>query len=177
MFHSFSTINALFTKLRNFLSLFWSLKLIITLITTQLNFKNSSRLQFFKIVLDLRDQRVGANLLLPPANEVWGKVIFLHLSVILFTGRVPGQVHLPPGTPPARYHSASTPRDQCMLGDTGNKRAVRILLECILIWHIFCQKLHEKMDWGTSPRSATAIASNCVKIKIKAIETILWSMA
>ena len=23
--------------------------------------------------------------LLPPANEVWGKVIFLHLSVILFT--------------------------------------------------------------------------------------------
>ena len=25
---------------------------------------------------------------LPPANEVWGKVIFLHLSVILFTGGV-----------------------------------------------------------------------------------------
>ena len=24
---------------------------------------------------------------LPPANEVWGKVIFLHLFVILFTGR------------------------------------------------------------------------------------------
>ena len=24
--------------------------------------------------------------LLPPANEVWGKVIFLHLSVILFIG-------------------------------------------------------------------------------------------
>ena len=23
---------------------------------------------------------------LPPANEVWGKVMFLHLSVILFTG-------------------------------------------------------------------------------------------
>ena len=53
-------------------------------------------------------------LLLPPANEVWGKVIFLHLSVIVFTGGVPGQVH---------------PR----LGDTGNKRAVRILLECILV--------------------------------------------
>ena len=28
--------------------------------------------------------------LLPPANEVWGKVIFLHLSVILFTGGVSG---------------------------------------------------------------------------------------
>ena len=25
-------------------------------------------------------------ILLPPANEVWDKVIFLHLSVILFTG-------------------------------------------------------------------------------------------
>ena len=24
--------------------------------------------------------------LLPPANEVWGKVMFLHLSIILFTG-------------------------------------------------------------------------------------------
>ena len=45
---------------------------------------------------------------LPPANEVWGKVIFLHLSVILFTGRVPGQVlpgqvHTPwTGTPPGQ---------------------------------------------------------------------------
>ena len=35
------------------------------------------------------------------------------------------QVHHP-GT---RY----TPRVQCMLGDTGNKRVVRILLECILV--------------------------------------------
>ena len=41
-------------------------------------------------------------LFLPPANEVWGKVIFLHLSVILFTGgSVPGQVHPQAGTPPA----------------------------------------------------------------------------
>ena len=29
-----------------------------------------------------------SNYLPPPANEVWGKVMFLHLSVILFTGRV-----------------------------------------------------------------------------------------
>ena len=37
-----------------------------------------------------------ANLLLPPENEVWGKVIFLYLSVILFTGGhawLPGGVH------------------------------------------------------------------------------------
>ena len=47
----------------------------------------------------------------------------------------PEQVH-PPGryTPPGRYPpSRYTPREQCMLGDTGNKRAVRILLECILV--------------------------------------------
>ena len=46
--------------------------------------------------------------LLPPANEVWGKVIFLHLSVILFTrGVYPSMQWVgwrtPPGqTPPGR---------------------------------------------------------------------------
>ena len=37
--------------------------------------------------------------LLPPANEVWGKVIFLHLCVILFTGGggLPPGGSLPPG--------------------------------------------------------------------------------
>ena len=47
-------------------------------------------------------------------------------------GGVPGQVH-PPGRyphPPGRY----TPLEQCMLRDTGNKRAVRILLKCILVF-------------------------------------------
>ena len=56
---------------------------------------------------------------LPPANEVWGKVIFLHLSVILFT--VGGGVclsvcwdtHPPPGPDPP-------PRAECMLWDTIN---------------------------------------------------------
>ena len=44
------------------------------------------------------------------------------------------QVHPPAGTPPGRYTPlAGTPLEQCMLGDTGNKRAVRILLECILV--------------------------------------------
>ena len=56
------------------------------------------------------------SVLLPPANEVWGKVIFLHLSVILFTGGVPGQVpprqvhpsrQLPPVTPLGRYTAPS----------------------------------------------------------------------
>ena len=35
---------------------------------------------------------------LPPANEVWGKVIFLHLCVILFTGRG--------GWLPSMYHGS-----------------------------------------------------------------------
>ena len=43
----------------------------------------------------------------------------------------PRQVH-PPGryTPPGKYPLS---REQFMLGDTGNNRAVRILLECILV--------------------------------------------
>ena len=91
--------------------------------------------------------------LLPPANEVWGKVIFLHLSVILFTGRgalpqcMLDTTSLGPGTPPgadiplgvdtpqSRHPLQSRhPPAQCMLGDTANKRAVRILLECILVF-------------------------------------------
>ena len=42
---------------------------------------------------------------LPPANEVWGKVIFLHLSVILFTG---GSASVHAGIPPPTKH----PSDQ-----------------------------------------------------------------
>ena len=49
--------------------------------------------------------------------------------------------YIPPweGTPPSRYTPLGryTPREQCMLGDTGNKRAVRILLECILVLFFF----------------------------------------
>ena len=44
-------------------------------------------------------------------------------GTLLGPGSLPNQVHLPP--------------EQCMLGDTGNKRAVRILLECILVVHTF----------------------------------------
>ena len=42
-------------------------------------------------------------------------------------GTPPGPGTLPP---PDQVH---TPQEQCMLGDTGNKRAVRILLECIFV--------------------------------------------
>ena len=80
--------------------------------------------------------------------------MFLHMSVILSTGEaVPGQVpprqvHPRAGTLPGQVHplgrytpragtppwtGTPLPREQCMLGDTANKRAVRILLECILV--------------------------------------------
>ena len=50
---------------------------------------------------------------LPPANEVWGKVIFLHLSVILFTGGgLPGKVPTRAGTPPGRYTPRQVPLRQ-----------------------------------------------------------------
>ena len=81
----------------------------------------------------------------------FAKVIFLHLSVILFTeggGNLPqcmlGCTHTHTHTPhptPARIrgrhsllYQRQTPPDQCMLGDTGNKWAVHILLECILVY-------------------------------------------
>ena len=44
---------------------------------------------------------------LPPANEVWNKVIFLHLSVILFTV---GEYSA--GTPPDRYPPGQVPPRQ-----------------------------------------------------------------
>ena len=68
----------------------------------------------------------GLNVLLPPANEVWGKVIFLHLSHSVHRGGVPGQVPLRAGTPP---RAGTAPGNACW--DTVNKRAVPILLECI----------------------------------------------
>ena len=48
----------------------------------------------------------------------------------------PGRYPLGPGTPPPPGPGTpplQVPPKQCMLGDTGNKRAVRILLECILV--------------------------------------------
>ena len=49
-------------------------------------------------------------------------------------GKHPRPVTPPgPGTPPRTRYTPRTPPEQCMLGDTGNKRAVRILLDCILV--------------------------------------------
>ena len=85
---------------------------------------------------------------LPPANEVWGKVMFLHLCVILFTGegstwggvlhpggRLHRGVDLHPGGSAFRrgLHAGVGRPPYWMLRDTVNERAVHILLECILV--------------------------------------------
>ena len=69
---------------------------------------------------------------LPPANEVWGKLMLLHLCVILFTEG--GGRRLPPGESASRGLVGQTPAPpNWILRDTVNERAVRILLECILV--------------------------------------------
>ena len=90
---------------------------------------------------------------LPPANEVWGKVIFytclpfcsqggglasMHASLVTWLGGLqPGGIGQTPqvclrggavGQTPPKTHG--------ILRDTVNERAVRILLECILVWNM-----------------------------------------
>ena len=66
------------------------------------------------------------------------------VSRILSGGEVPGQVPPPHQVHPPR--PGTPPRDQvhpppgAVLGDTGNKRAVRILLECILVIKYFLSR-------------------------------------
>ena len=97
---------------------------------------------------------------LPPANEVWGKIIFLHLSVILLTwgGEYLGRYTLRQGTPPGQVHpqAGTPPREQgssAWLGDTGNKRAVRILLECILVLFVTKLELNKNKEFYDSLHS------------------------
>ena len=82
---------------------------------------------------------------LPPANEVWGKVIFLHLFVILFTGGayfmgclLRGECLVPGGL--VREGGAWSWEGCLVPGVPGGDPpgwlllwAVRILLECILV--------------------------------------------
>ena len=55
------------------------------------------------------------------------------------------------GPPPGRY-----PLEQCMLLDTNNKRVVRILLECILVWQFFLPKICMKMK-EIGPRGGASL--------------------
>ena len=84
--------------------------------------------------------------------------MFLQECVILSTGGVPDQVHPPgPGTPPppdqvpppdqTRYtpQTGTPPTAHSMLGDTVNARAVRILLECIIVNSTVCSILEDEI--------------------------------
>ena len=74
----------------------------------------------------------------------WGKVIFSEACVKNYVhgGWYPSMpwgsasVHagIPPGAGTPQGAGSQTPQEQCMLGDTANKRVVSILLECILVW-------------------------------------------
>ena len=88
---------------------------------------------------------IDPNWVLPPANEVRGKVVSLHMSVsysvhggggicpiVCWNTHPPGR-HPPGQTPTQRQTPLSgqtPPRTLCY---AVNKRAVRILLECILV--------------------------------------------
>ena len=92
---------------------------------------------------------MGYSYSLPPANEVWGKVIFSQASVGLYLG---GGVHpyggiegvcIQWGEGVEGLHLGGRgvciqgdwedPSPHRILWDTVNKQAVRILLECILV--------------------------------------------
>ena len=85
------------------------------------------------IVLGLERSRVGSwatgivIVLLPPANEVWGKVMFLHLSVCLFTA---GGWSASVGGSASRGDWADPPPGYYGIWSTS------ILLECILVFRI-----------------------------------------
>ena len=96
-------------------------------------------------------------------NEVVAKVIFLHLFVILFTGRgvsskenpparenppcqeePPGRENPPPpGNRPPPPLPGRTPPPGSRLQHTVNERPVRILLECILV---VCKLINKKLN-------------------------------
>ena len=96
-------------------------------------------------------QCIFSQFLLPPANEVWAKVIFseacvknsVHrgwgLSQCMLGYHLPNQAPpLGPGTsrtrhPPTRHRLDQAPPLQRRLGDTVNERAICILLECNLV--------------------------------------------
>ena len=102
----------------------------------------------------------------------WGKVMFLQASVILLTGGVclsacwdttttpplkqtpprraytPHGADIPPGADPPDQAPPSweqTPPPQSMLGDTVNARAVRILLECNLVYKVTSELFWRKI--------------------------------
>ena len=124
---------------------------------------------------------------LPPANEIWGKAMFLHLSVILFTW---GGAWLPSIYITGLIIRGSASRGVCLrcvciqwgvgqtpygiLWDTVNKQAVSILLKCILV----CRKMHRSKWFAIKLPYYCWHATECSRIHItmrKKMETYVWS--
>ena len=67
----------------------------------------------------------------------WGKVIFSEECVKNSVHRlVSGQPPSPGSRHPLPQEADTPPQEQCMLGDTGNKQVVCILLGCILVFFL-----------------------------------------
>ena len=122
----------------------------------------------------LNFQTVYTVLLLAPANEVWDKVMFLHLCVILFTGwggsaskgrGLPIGGCLPPGS---RRVSASRgvciqgvdrPHPHWILQETVNIGWYVCILVCILVYDLFLQ------GWEPRSRSSDRVGEGAKNIK------------
>ena len=116
--------------------------------------------------------------LLPTANGVWSKVMFLHLSVILFTGglasqhasqvRSPGGLH-PEGISASKGEGLGKPPPHWILQDTVNKRVVHIILECMLVKNGFnavfwsCLRITLKRKYPSKMRT-TRLPTICVVV-------------
>ena len=77
----------------------------------------------------------------------FAKVMFLHVCPqrgIIWAGT--------PQPPLVGTHpwADTPPPEQCMLGDTGNKRAVRILLECVLVINFCLRRPKESLGSATT---------------------------
>ena len=111
---------------------------------------------------------------LPSANDSCGKIMFLHLSVILFTGVgrcTPPQVHPPTDTPQADTPPPGhTPPGQTSTPRRPLQRTVCILLECILV------KLCIQIVLVTYNKVPNAKQFCCLKRKISSgvIQIVSW---
>ena len=103
--------------------------------------------------------------------------IFSSVSRILFTVGGSASVHAGIPPPPPRDQApprADTPQDQaplppvqCMLGDTVNKQAVCILLECNLVYHICWQiPFWLKLIWITDVTELVRSKFNFIPITV-----------
>ena len=63
----------------------------------------------------------------------WGVSASVHAGIHPLGADTPWEHTPPEQTPRSRHPQSRHPPAQCMLGNTGNQRAIRILLECILV--------------------------------------------